>query len=115
MRVTTVLALAAGAALLALSWAAPATAGRGNPHGYGIYSPAEPPVRGRPRLYSYDPRSWYYRQPRYYPYYGSGYWVPRAEMRYRYRYKYIGPQYEYYPAWGYGGCPILSLCRRQQR
>ena len=61
MRVTTVLALAAGAVLLALCWAAPATAGRGNPHGFGIYSPVEPPVRGRPRLHSYDKRSWYYR------------------------------------------------------
>ena len=79
-----------------------------NPHGFGIYSPVEPPVRGRPRVHRYDPRSWYYRQPRYYPYYGSGYWVPRAEMRYRYRYQYVGPQYSYFPAWGYG-CPGISL------
>jgi hypothetical protein len=110
MRVTTLLALGAGAALLALCAAAPATAG-GNRDGYGIYSPAEPPVRGRPRLYRYDRRSWYYSQPRYYPYYASGYWVPRPEMRYRYRYKYIGPQYRYYPAWGYGeGCPARGRC-----
>ena len=65
MRVTTVLALAVGAVLLALCWAAPATAGRGNPHGFGIYSPVQPPVRGRPRLHSYQKRSWYYRQPHY--------------------------------------------------
>jgi hypothetical protein len=110
MRVRTILVLAAGTALSALSWSALAIADGGNPHGYGIYSPVEIKVRGRPRLYSYDPRSWYYRQPRYYPYYGSGYWVPRAEMRYRYRYKYIGPRFEYFPAWGYGGCPTVSRC-----
>ena len=51
----------------------------------------------------------------YYPYYGSGYWVPRAEMRYRYRYKYVGPKYRYFPAWGYDGClgtVVLLLTRR---
>ena len=110
MRVTTLLALGAGAGLLALYAAAPATAGGWNRQGYGIYSPAEPPVRGRTRLYRYDPRSWYYSQPRYYPYYGSGYWVPRAEMRYRYRYRYFGPQYRYFPAWGYGGCQARGRC-----
>ena len=104
MRVTTL--LAAGAAVLALGLFAPASAGgRTNPDGFGIYSPAEPPVRHRPRLFRYDPRSWYYREPRYYPYYASGYWVPRPEMRYRYRYRYVGPKYKYYPAWGYEGCP----------
>jgi hypothetical protein len=107
MRVT--MLLAAGVAALALCWPPPASAGSRNPDGFGIYSPLEPPVRGRPRLYRYDPRSWYYRQPRYYPYYGSGYWVSRAEMRYRYRYKYVGPKYQYYPAWGYG-CPGLFAC-----
>jgi hypothetical protein len=91
------------AVMLGLAMAAPATAGGRNPDGFGIYSPAEPPVRGRARLYRYDPRSWYHRGPyRYYPYYASGYWVPRAEMRYRYRYKYFGPRYKYFPAWGYG-------------
>ena len=30
-------------------------------------------------------------QPGYYPYYGSNYWVPRASMRYRYRYLYYTP------------------------
>ncbi len=100
MRVTTL--LAAGAVVLALGAPSPVSAGGiRNPDGVGIYTPLEPPVRGRPRLYRHDPRSWYYRQPRYYPYYGSGYWVPRAEMRYRYRYKYVGPKYQYYPAWGY--------------
>jgi hypothetical protein len=108
MRVTTL--LAAGAAMLALGVFEPASAGGPkNPDGVGIYTPVEPPVRGRPRVHRYDPRSWYYNQPRYYPYYGSGYWVSRAEMRYRYRYQYVGPRYKYYPAWGYG-CPGMFGC-----
>ncbi len=45
-----------------------------------------------PFAYRYEPRG-------YYPYYASRYWVPRREMRYRYRYNYALP--EYYPAWGY--------------
>jgi hypothetical protein len=49
-----------------------------------------------------DPHAWYYAQRGYYPYYYSGYWVPRADMRYRHRYAYFGPKYRYYPAWGYG-------------
>ena len=104
MRCTTLLALGAGAVILALAVPSPASASGRNPDGYGLYSPAEPPVRGRPRLYRYDPRSWYYSEPRYYPYNASGYWVPRADMRDRYRYKYIGPQYRFFPAWGYDGC-----------
>ena len=99
MRITTILALAASAVVLVAS--APASAGGKNPDGVGIYSPAEPPVRHRPRLYRYDPHSWYYKATGYYPYYASDYWVPRAEMRYRYRYVYRGPQYRYYPAWGF--------------
>jgi hypothetical protein len=110
MRFTTLLALGAGAVILALAVPAPASAGGRNPDGYGIYSPAEPPVRHRPRLYRYDPRSWYYSQPRYYPSYASGYWVPRAEMRYRYRYKYIGPKYQYFPALGYDWCQGQRRC-----
>jgi hypothetical protein len=80
----------------------PAAAGFVNRDGCGIYSPAEPPTRGRPRIYRFDPRSWCYKTRGYYPHYGSGYWVPRAEMRYRHRYFYRGPLYTYYPAWGYG-------------
>src|SRR5262245_14886599 len=75
----------------------PAAARDENPDGYGIYSPLD----GKRRAYRYDARSWYYRQPRYYPYYASEYWVPRGYMRYRYRYTYYGPRYRYYPAWGY--------------
>jgi hypothetical protein len=106
MRAPAVLAVLAAAGLVALSGTAPASAFGRNPRGCGIYSPDEPPARGRLRWYRYDPRSWCYnlqptRRP-YYPYYGSGYWVPRAAMRYRYRYVYRGPQYTYYPAWGYG-------------
>lgn len=98
----TFIQLAAALAALALLSGAPAQAGgRENPDGLGIYSPAEPPTRDHPRLYRYDPRSWYYRQRGYYPYYSSHYWVPRADMRYRYRYQYYGPRYHYYPTWGY--------------
>jgi len=111
MRGTTVLTLAASAVLLALASVTPAAAGGGarNPDGVGIYTPLEPPVRHRPRLYRYDPRSWYYNPRGYYPYYNSGYWVPRAAMRYRYRYVYYGPQYRYYRAWGYG---LPTCCGR---
>ena len=98
MRASTVLALAAAMAAIAALASAPASAsGSQNPHGYGIHSP----VDGKRRVYRYDPRSWYYRRPGYYPFYASTYWVPRAEMRYRYRYQYLGPRYRYYPAWGY--------------
>jgi len=102
MRGTTLLALLASAVALGLSTPAPAWAEWRNPGGVGIYTPAQPSVRHRPRLYRYDPHSWYYKPRGYYPYYYSGYWVPRAQMRYRYRYVYRGPQYRYYPAWGYG-------------
>jgi hypothetical protein len=108
MRVTTLLAF--GAVMLALGASAPASAGSRNPDGWGLYSPAEPPVRGRPRLYRYDERSWYYRERGYYLPNASGYWVPRADMRYRYRYKYVGPKYRYYPAWGYDWCGLSGRC-----
>jgi hypothetical protein len=76
----------------------PASAGRDeNPDGFGIYSPLD----RKKRVYRYDARSWYDRQPSYYPYYASDYWVPRSYMRYRYRYQPYGPRYRYYPAWGY--------------
>jgi hypothetical protein len=85
--------------ILAVAHAAcgPAAARDENPDGYGIYSPLD----RKHRAYRYDARSWYYRQPPYYPSYGSNYWVPRSQMRYRYRYTYYGPRYRYYPAWGY--------------
>lgn len=97
MRASTLLAMAAATAAVAGLMCTPATAGRDeNPHGFGIYSPD-----AKHRAYRYDPRSWYYRQRSHYPYYASPYWVPRAEMRHRYRYLYYGPRYRYYPAWGY--------------
>lgn len=92
----TATAIGAAIAAAAMLCSTPVAAGgRGNPNGYGLYSPDG---HGG---YRYDPRSWYYRQPGYYPYYNSHYWVPRSEMRYRYRYLYYGPKYRYYPAWGY--------------
>ena len=100
MHVTGATAVAAAVLAFAVVGAEHGAAGhRGNPDGYGIYSPLDP-SQG---TYRYDPRSWYYDQPSYYPYYGSSYWVPRAHMRYRYRYRYLyyGPKYRYHPAWGY--------------
>lgn len=95
---STAIAAAALASIVVLP--AAGTAGhRENPDGYGIYSPLD----RKGEQYRYDPRSWYYGQPRrpHYPDYGSPYWVPRESMRYRYRYLYYGPKYRYHPAWGY--------------
>jgi hypothetical protein len=89
--------LAVFVVIAALTSGQVAAGGRENPDGYGRYSPLD----AKGKVYRYDPRSWYYWQPGYYPYYGSSYWVPRAEMRYRYRAQYYGPRYRYYPAWGY--------------
>ena len=89
--------LAVLVAMAALTSGQVAAGGRENPDGYGRYSPLD----AKGKVYRYDPRSWYYWQPGYYPYYASSYWVPRAEMRYRYRAQYYGPRYRYYPAWGY--------------
>lgn len=98
MRVSPFMAVAAAAlTVVGISVGQAEAGGRGNPDGYGIYSPADP----RHGIYRYDPRSWYYEQPDYYPYHGSNYWVPRAHMRYRYRYLYYGPKYRYHPSWGY--------------
>jgi hypothetical protein len=94
--------LLATAVIGSLAASTPATAGKlDNRDGCGMYSPEVPVVRGGPKVWRYDPRSWCYKPRGYYGYYGSGYWVPRAEMRYRYRYQYRGPLYTYYPAWGY--------------
>ena len=91
--------LLAAVAMLAVP-ASDARAGGRNPDGYGIYTPEYRLPDGR-RMYRYDPRSWYYAPRGYYPHFDSGYWVPRVEMRNRYRYRYVGPRYRYYPAWGY--------------
>jgi hypothetical protein len=97
MRVRAVLLASALVASASLACGAAAAGRDENPDGFGIYSP----VDRKKRVYRYDARSWYYRQPRYYPYYASDYWVPRSYMRYRYRYTYKGPRYRYHPAWGY--------------
>jgi hypothetical protein len=110
MRAATLLTLFGAAALLVVATAVPAGAGGRNPDGLGIYTP-EPRGRYKSRVWRYDPRSWYYNRRGYYPYYGSGYWVPRSAMRYRYRYSYHGPQYRYYRAWGYGFSE--PCCRRR--
>jgi hypothetical protein len=110
MRVAMLLTVAAAAALLAPA-PQPASAGGRNPDGLGIYTP-EPRGPDGKRVWRYDPRSWYYSRRGYYPYYNSGYWVPREAMRYRYRYTYYGPQYRYYRAWGYG-LPEPGCCGRR--
>jgi hypothetical protein len=111
MRSEVRIALAAGLiAAAAMLTGGPAVAGDDeNPDGYGMYSPLSK-KRGS---YRYDPRSWYYRQPGYYPYYASNHWVPRKHMRYRYRYTYYGPKYRYYPAWGYPLWGVAGCCRHR--
>jgi hypothetical protein len=47
-----------------------------------------------------DPYAYRYARRAYYPYYGSRYWVGAEQMRYRYRYNFTGPKYEYQPSWG---------------
>jgi hypothetical protein len=105
MRTLAVLSVIAAAAIMALASTGPASAFGRNPGGCGVYAPEGRPAPGGLRWYRYDPRSWCYNLPPtrhpYYPYYGSGYWVPRAAMRYRYHYVYRGPHYTYYPAWGW--------------
>jgi hypothetical protein len=111
MRVAMLAALGAGAMALALLLPTSASSSGRNPDGWGLYTPG-PKLPGGQRLYRYDPRSWYYRQRGYYAPYVSGYWVPRSEMRYRTRYRYVGPKYMYLPAWGYGylGCERRRHC-----
>ena len=65
-----------------------------------------------------DPYKYRYERRAYYPYAGSHYWRPAAEMRNRYRYAFAGPKYRYHPSWGFGphkhaecapvGCPITK-------
>lgn len=108
MRARTVLGVVA-AAFAFMSFSGPAAAGgHTNPYDYGIYSPLD----GSGRVLRYDPRSWYYREPGYYPSHGTRYWVPRAQMRYRYRYLYYTPRYRYAPAWGYPQPGYNSDCCR---
>ena len=51
------------------------------------------------RGYGPDPYAYHYEAPGYYPFYGSDQWRPAQEMRYRYRYPLVLP--EYYSSWGY--------------
>ncbi len=51
------------------------------------------------RGYGPDPYAYRYEEPGYYPYYNSGQWRPIDEMRGRYRYPLVLP--EYYSSWGY--------------
>ncbi len=60
-----------------------------------------------------DPDPYHYRhvQPRYYPYYNSGYWVPARCYRYKCRKQYRIPRY--YQSWGYPkACNHRNGCKR---
>jgi hypothetical protein len=98
------LASLAASVLVSLAGAAPATAG-----GDLSVAPERPEQRVirhyvyRPHYvheYHGDPYAYRYVRRGYYPYYGSHYWVPAEQMRYRYRYTYEGPKYRYQPSWG---------------
>jgi hypothetical protein len=87
--------MAVTAAIIAISIpASGAAAAGGEPIGHGRAAAITyANDRGDPYAYRYQPRV-------YYPYYGSPYWRPAAEMLlYRERYSHELPPY--YPAWGY--------------
>jgi len=108
MRAMSFLAIAAVAGALGALMPAPAHAFGSDPfvapEGYDL--PLGARVRG-PRgectgqsTMCDDPYAYRYVRRPWYPGYNSGYWVPAAEMRNRYRYSYTGPKYRYHPAWG---------------
>lgn len=118
MRPMTILTLAATALGLGLGLTQPAVAGWDDTHGNGtvyVHHHVYAPYRYRhvyhhhrpgPRHvhvvhYRDDPYAWHYKSRGYYPYYGSAHWVPAPYMKHRWRYRYYGPKYSYYPAWGY--------------
>lgn len=55
-----------------------------------------------------DPYEYSYERRGYYPYYDSAYWVPRKQMKHRFRYPFRIP--EYASSWGY---PLT--CKIQRR
>jgi len=81
------LSLLVATAVIGLSAASePALAGAlNNRDGCGMYSPEAPIVRGAPREYRYDPRSWCYKPRGYYGYYGPPYGGPRFFYRHHRR------------------------------
>lgn len=87
-RILAAIAVVAVAAGAATSASAGDLFRRGPPERYAYGSPPSFDAWG----YGYEPRG-------YYPYYNSGYWVPRKFVRYRYRYDYALPPY--YQAWGF--------------
>ena len=118
MRPMTIFVLAAAALGLGFVLAQPAAAVGDDTHGYGtvyVHHHAYAPYRYR-HVYHYhrpgprhvhvvhyrgDPYAWHYQPRGYYPYYGSAHWVPSRYMKHRWRYRYDGPKYRYFPAWGY--------------
>ena len=111
MRVTTVLALGAGAALLAFVGRHPPQPAAATATAMASIRRRSRRLRGRPRLYRYDRRSWYYREPRYYSYYNSGYWVPRPEMRLSLPLQVRRASIQIFPGLGLRlGCPARARC-----
>lgn len=86
MRCKAVIAAATAAMAVGLAASLPAEAFDHRGERYRLGTPADP--------YSYQ-----YHQPRYYPYYHSGYWRPIEYMRHSNRYNFVLPQY--YKAWGW--------------
>jgi hypothetical protein len=83
MRLKSVIAVAAAAAVVGLAAHEPANA---TDLVHRVHTTADP------YAYRSEHRG-------YYPYYNSGYWVPAQQMRHRYRRHYALPKY--YQAWGY--------------
>ncbi len=105
MRFTSLPASFAAGCLGVLALSAPAAAfgdllqapeGYAHPHRDGLHRKLQYNLGSQE-----DPYAYRYAARKYYPYSGSHYWVPAAEMKYRYRYGFSGPKYVYYPAWGY--------------
>lgn len=78
---------------------------------------ASPAFAGGDHLFSRvpgeDPYAYRFTLPRYYPYYNSGYWVPREHMRYRYRYDTVLPPYQ--SSWGYPLPPHAKVVTWRER
>lgn len=122
MRMKSLIGKAAAVAALAVLASAPAEAfgweRRGAPAGYGetrvihhhVYYP-----RYRHVYHVHagtDPYAYRYVQPRYYPYYNSGYWRPTHLVKKR-RAHYRLPRY--YQAWGYPKRSAKSCCVKHTR
>lgn len=106
MRIRSIFAALAVLTAIVFALPSPASAGfRHDQDGWKRERATTHHVRGERfsrHFYRYgDPDPYHYRyvQPRYYPYYNSGYWVPARCYRKQCRKRYHLPRY--YQAWGY--------------